>query len=278
MKIGFVGAGQMARALGRGFVASRTVEPSDLLAADCHEESREAFLREIPQAKLFEGNRELVGQVDVLFLSVKPQAIPQVYRDLHPLPSGCLVISIAAGVPLSSLTAGLGTQRLVRVMPNTPCLVGEGAAGYSMGTAVTDTDRQVVRRLLETVGRCWELPEPLLDAVTGLSGSGPAYVFQFIEALSDGGVQAGLPRSVATELAAQTVLGAAKMVLESSDHPALLKDRVASPGGTTIAGLHALEQGAFRGVVMNAVKAATLRSQELGLIPGPRVNGPSKNG
>lgn len=278
MKIGFIGAGQMARALAKGFVASGQVAPADLFAADCFLESRSAFLATVPGSQMSESNREVMERADVIFLAVKPQSLPHVYHDLAPIPNRCLVVSIAAGVSLATLTANLGTQRLVRVMPNTPCLVGQGASGFALGTAVSDDDRKRVQVLLNTVGRSWELPEPLLDAVTGLSGSGPAYVFQFIEALSDGGVRAGLPRAVAMELAAQTVLGSAQMVLESSDHPAVLKDRVASPGGTTIAGLHALEQGAFRGVVMNAVNAATARSQELGQTSASRVTGNGRNG
>ncbi len=278
MKIGFIGAGQMARALAKGFVASGQVAPAEIFAADCYLDSRSSFLDANSGAQMSESNRDVMEKVDVLFLAVKPQSLPQVYRDLAPVPSRCLVVSIAAGVSLATLTASLGTQRLVRVMPNTPCLVGQGASGFAVGTAVNDADRKVVQDLLNTVGRSWELPEILLDAVTGLSGSGPAYVFQFIEALSDGGVRAGLPRAVATELAAQTVFGSALMVLQSSDHPAELKDRVASPGGTTIAGLHALEQGAFRGVVMNAVHAATTRSQELGQLSASRVTGNGRNG
>lgn len=278
MKIGFIGAGQMARALAKGFVASGQVAPADIFAADCYLDSRSSFLDANSGAQMSESNRDVMEMVDVLFLAVKPQSLPQVYRDLAPVPSRCLVVSIAAGVSLATLTASLGTQRLVRVMPNTPCLVGQGASGFAVGTAVNDADRKLVQGLLNTVGRSWELPEILLDAVTGLSGSGPAYVFQFIEALSDGGVRAGLPRAVATELAAQTVFGSALMVLQSSDHPAELKDRVASPGGTTIAGLHALEQGAFRGVVMNAVDAATTRSQELGQLSASRVTGNGRNG
>jgi len=149
-------------------------------------------------------------------------------------------------------------------MPNTPCLIGSAACGFAVGGAATDADAQLVQRMLETVGVAMQVPEKLLDAVTGLSGSGPAYVYQFIEALSDGGVRMGLPRDAATRLAAQTVLGAARMVLETGQHPGMLKDAVTSPGGTTIAGLHALEQAGLRAAVMNAVQAATERSIQLG--------------
>ena len=164
-----------------------------------------------------------------------------------------------------SLADGLGSdRRLVRVMPNTPCLVGASASGYSPGEAATPDDVALVDRLLNAVGRAFRLPENLLDAVTGLSGSGPAFVYVMIEALSDGGVRVGLPRDVATALAAQTVFGSAKMVLETGQHPGALKDMVTSPGGTTIDGLHELEKGRVRAALMNAVRAATNKSKELG--------------
>jgi pyrroline-5-carboxylate reductase len=202
----------------------------------------------------------------VLVLAVKPQSMRGVLDELRPIVKPeQLVISIAAGVPLSALATALGAHvRLVRVMPNTPCLVGQGASAYALGSAATPDDAELAQSLLATVGLAVHVPETLLDAVTGLSGSGPAYAFQVIEALSDGGVCAGLPRDVATRLAAQTLLGAAQMVLSTGQHPGALKDAVASPGGTTIAGLHELERGGLRAALMNAVVAATKRSQELG--------------
>jgi pyrroline-5-carboxylate reductase len=176
-----------------------------------------------------------------------------------------LLISIAAGVPTAKLEAALpGNARVIRVMPNTPALVGESASGFALGKSATRADGELALRLFSAVGVAFQLKESLLDAVTGLSGSGPAYVYQFIEALSDGGVAAGLPRDVATKLAAQTVLGAAKMVLETGQHPGALKDMVTSPGGTTIEGLHELEKGKLRGTVMSAVRAATEKSKKLG--------------
>ena len=178
--------------------------------------------------------------------------------------AGKLVISIAAGITLKTLDAALPKSRLVRVMPNTPCLVGESASGYSLGPRATEADGALVKQLLESVGRAFVVDEKLLDAVTGLSGSGPAFVYVAIEALSDAGVRMGLPRDVALQLAAQTVRGAATMVLETGEHPGVLKDRVTSPGGTTIAGLAALESGGFRGTLIAAVEAATRRSIELG--------------
>jgi pyrroline-5-carboxylate reductase len=176
-----------------------------------------------------------------------------------------LLISIAAGVTLAKLESALPPgARVIRVMPNTPALVGRAASAFALGKCATPADGELARRLLSAVGIAFQVKEPLLDAVTGLSGSGPAYVFQFIEALSDGGVAAGLPRDLATKLAAQTVLGAAKMVLETGQHPGALKDQVTSPGGTTIEGLHELEKGRMRAIVMSAVRAATEKSKKLG--------------
>jgi pyrroline-5-carboxylate reductase len=264
MRIGFIGAGQMARALASGFVMKQRVAASEIVAADCYESARSAFAQAIPGTHVTLENREVADWAEIVFLAVKPQQIDEVCLDLKHRASENLIVSIAAGITLGQLQARLGSDRVVRVMPNTPCLVGAGAAAYCRGPGVSEADARSVAELLETVGRCWELPEQLMDAVTGLSGSGPAFVFQFIEALSDGGVRMGLPRSIATQLAAQTVLGSAQLVLSSGEHPAELKDRVASPAGTTIAGLHALEQSGFRAAVMNAVQAATERSRELG--------------
>jgi pyrroline-5-carboxylate reductase len=215
-------------------------------------------------------NRDVTERSDVLILAVKPQSMAPVLAELRSVVTdGHLVVSIAAGVPLAALAAGLGPScRLIRVMPNTPALVGAGASGYCLGPNATADDEAVVRACLGSVGRAYRVPESLLDAVTGLSGSGPAFVYLMIEALSDGGVRVGLPRDVATALAAQTLLGAAQMVLETGLHPGVLKDQVASPGGTTIAGLHALERGGLRAALIDAVQAATRRSAELAVEAG----------
>jgi len=207
-----------------------------------------------------------MSEATVVILAVKPQVMPEVLRNLAPLlTKSPLVISVAAGITLARMSAALpGGTRLIRVMPNTPALIGRGASAAAAGDTCTPEDVQLAQTLLSTVGLLQWVGEPLLDAVTGLSGSGPAYAFQIIEALSDGGVKMGLPRVVATRLAAQTLLGAAEMVLTQNQHPAALKDAVASPGGTTIAGLHALEQGGLRAALMNAVEAAALRSRQLG--------------
>lgn len=264
-QIGFIGAGQMARALALGFVKSGAVTSSQIVAADCAAESRAAFEAAIDGATVTDQNEQVLLSCEIVFLAVKPQHLPCVLAGLTlPAKHDPLYVSIAAGIPLDQLTDGLQSQRVIRVMPNTPALIGQAASAFCRAEGATEADGRRVTDLLATVGQCWELPETSLDAVTGLSGSGPAFVFLFIEALSDGGVRMGLPRDVALQLAAQTVQGAAQMVLKTGDHPAVLKDRVASPGGTTIAGLEKLEQAAFRASAIDAVRAATERSREMG--------------
>jgi pyrroline-5-carboxylate reductase len=255
----------MATALAAGWTRAGLLNVAASLASDPFPAARDRFER-TTGVKAAASNLVVTSACDVLVLAVKPQTVPAVLAEIR---SGIgprhLVISIAAGITLQALADGLGLEtRLVRVMPNTPCLVGASATGYAAGTAATEADVALVGRLFGAVGTAFALPEKLLDAVTGLSGSGPAFVYVMIEALADGGVRMGLPRDVALALAAQTVLGSAKMVLETGTHPAALKDAVASPGGTTIAGLHALERGGARAALIDAVQAATLRAQELG--------------
>jgi pyrroline-5-carboxylate reductase len=265
-RIGLIGAGQMATALGQGFVRAGLVPAENLLASDPVAEARRRFAQ-ATGGRTTDKNVEAAQQADVLLLAVKPQQMGRVTAELKgKIGDQQLVVSIAAGVRLATLADGLGRGvRLVRVMPNTPCLVSRGACGYCLGEMATSEDGRLVKQLLEAVGLAVEVDEKLLDAVTGLSGSGPAFVYVMIEALSDGGVRMGLPRVIATALAAQTVLGSAEMVLASGEHPGVLKDRVTSPGGTTIAGLQALEEGGLRAALMAAVEAATRRSMELGL-------------
>jgi pyrroline-5-carboxylate reductase len=264
MKIGFIGAGQMATALAQGFVRAGLVSAPDLVAFDPVKAATDKLAKDLAGLKTAASNQAAAQDSDVVFLAVKPQVMPAVYQDLAGKLAGKLVVSIAAGISLEKLCAGLKTQRVVRVMPNTPCLVGKGASAYALAGGATADDAALVGKLLTAVGIAHQVDEKLLDAVTGLSGSGPAYVYLMIEALSDGGVRAGLPRALATSLAAQTVLGAAEMVLTRGEHPAVLKDAVASPGGTTIAGLATLEDRGLRGALIAAVEAATKRSAELG--------------
>jgi pyrroline-5-carboxylate reductase len=265
LTIGFLGAGKMATALAKGFVNAGLVTGKQIIASDVIQAAAAAFAKEVG-AKTTAFNPDVVKFADVLILAVKPDQVSGVLSEIHEhFTEKHLLISIAAGVTLAKLEAGLGAgARVVRVMPNTPALVGASASAFAPGKSALPADGELVQKLLASVGVVFQVKESLLDAVTGLSGSGPAYVYQFIEALSDGGVASGLPRDVATKLAAQTVLGAAKMVLETGQHPGALKDMVTSPGGTTIEGLHELEKGRLRGTVMSAVRAATEKSKKLG--------------
>jgi pyrroline-5-carboxylate reductase len=265
----------MATALIRGMLRAGTATPETIMASDPVEAAREV-LATVSGVSVVESNVRVAEASDVLVLAVKPQSMAPVLGQLrHVVTAEHLVISIAAGVSLATLDYQLGSdRRLARVMPNTPALIGEGAAGFCLGPHARASDEALVLSCLNSVGRAYRVPETLLDAVTGLSGSGPAFVYVMIEALSDGGVRVGLPREVATALAAQTVLGAARMVLETNTHPAVLKEQVTSPGGTTIAGLHALERAGLRAALIDAVEAATHRSAELaaqaaGSVPPP---------
>jgi pyrroline-5-carboxylate reductase len=256
----------MARALAAGFVRAGLAAPERILACDPLPAALESFGKAVDGARVLADGASVAKQADLLFLATKPQQITAAIAPLAKATADKLVVSIAAGVKLATLGATLSGARLVRVMPNTPCLIGQSASAYCLGPRTTDDDGRLVDALLSSVGRAFVVDEPLLDAVTGLSGSGPAFVYVIIEALADGGVRMGLKREVALALAAQTVRGAAQMVLETGEHPAVLKDRVASPGGTTIAGLEALEAGRLRGTLMAAVEAATHRSIELGQV------------
>jgi len=263
--IGFIGAGQMAGALAGGIIRAGIADPDCVTAVDPVETARERF-HEVTGGRATEDPQEAICDADVLFLAVKPHMMEEVARQIAPLISErTVVVSIAAGIKIETLAQWFGSDlKLVRVMPNTPCLVGAGACGYCLGPTTTEADAALVERLLSSVGVAMRVSEPLIDTVTGVSGSGPAYVFTLIEAMADGGVRMGLPRADALRLAAQTFYGAAKMVLDSHEHPCILKDRVTSPGGTTIAGLEALESHAARAAMIDAVRSATERAIELG--------------
>jgi len=262
--IAFVGGGQMAEALIGGMISANLSGPDRIWATDPDS-------RRLDQLKRKYGvrtggvNREAVIWGDIVVLAVKPQVLDGVLREIGGELTRALVVSVVAGVPIRRILDACGPQtRVVRAMPNTPAMVHEGMTAVAIGPGVQDEDAARVRKIFESVGKVVPVEERLMDAVTGLSGSGPAYVFLAIEALADGGVKMGLPREIAGLLAAQTVLGAARMVLQTGQHPARLKDQVASPGGTTIAGLHRLEQGGLRATLIDAIEAATKRSQELG--------------
>lgn len=265
VRVGFLGAGKMAAALARGWLQAGLTRADRVLGSDPLPQAREAFAAETG-ARTTADNAEVIAGSDLLLLAVKPQNTRTLLSEIRSaVTTRHLVVSIITGVTLRQLAEALGSeQRLVRVVPNTPCLVAASATGYAAAETASAADLALVERLFNAVGRALRLPESLLDAVTGLSGSGPAFVYVIIEALSDAGVRVGLPRDVATTLAAQTVLGGAKMVLETGQHPGVLKEMVTSPGGTTIAGLHALERGGLRAALMDAVEAAARRAAELG--------------
>jgi len=268
LRIGLVGAGAMGDALAAG-VLRAGVSPERLRAAD-PDPARRKQVEESRGVVALADAADAVREADLVILAVKPAVVAPLLRDLAPLGDAALRaplwISVAAGVSLAALGAALPSgARTVRAMPNTPALVGEGASAFVLGPGARPEDRRVARALFESVGLAWEAPsEALLDAVTGLSGSGPAYVFVMLETLADAGVRMGLPREAAAALATQTVLGAARLARETGRHPAALKDQVTSPGGTTIAGLERLEAGGFRAALHEAVAAATRRARELG--------------
>jgi pyrroline-5-carboxylate reductase len=267
-RVGFCGAGQMATALAAGCVSAGVMSADSISAFDPSAEACQKFKATIPGVSILTSCQELT-ECDAVVLAIKPQYLTTAILPLQGRLGETLVVSIVTGVSIAKLKELLGECRVIRVMPNTPCLVKTGACGIAAdkGAAdkgATDDDLHTVQRWLEALGVAHVVPESLLDAVTGLSGSGPAYVYQVIEALSDGGVLMGLPRAMATELAAQTVKGAAEMVLQTGLHPAELKDRVASPGGTTIAAIEALENHGLRAALIAAVRASAERSMELG--------------
>ena len=269
VRFAFIGGGNMAEALIKGLLSGLGVTPQQIMATDVVPERR-TYMQTTYGITASADNKHAVQESTVVVLAVKPQIMPIILEEIAPVVnSETLVISIAAGITLQTLQRALGdSRRVVRVMPNTPALVLAGAAGISPGKAATAQDVALVERIFNAVGRAMVVSDEMMDVVTGLSGSGPAFIFALIEGLSDGGVLMGLARPTATLLAAQTVLGAAKMVLETGKHPGELKDMVTSPAGTTIAGMHALESGGLRGLMMEAVRRATERSEALGRNPG----------
>jgi pyrroline-5-carboxylate reductase len=264
--IGFIGAGRMATALARGCLQSGLVAVDQLLAADPHSESRQAFIEQVPGTNVFDVNQPVLAQADIIVLAVKPQVMSVVLAEISSqVAARHLIVSIAAGITLARLADGLPPRtRLIRVMPNTPCLVGLGASCFSRGPSATEIDAKHVEQILSSVGRAFEVPESALDAVTGLSGSGPAFIYRVIESLAAGGSEMGLPRELALQLAAQTAKGAAEMVLTTGRSPAELREQVTSPGGTTLAGLNELAKLHGAEAFHAAVVAATKRSVELG--------------
>eukprot|EP00927_Polykrikos_kofoidii_P056060 TRINITY_DN50241_c0_g1_i1.p1 TRINITY_DN50241_c0_g1~~TRINITY_DN50241_c0_g1_i1.p1 ORF type:complete len:268 (-),score=60.33 TRINITY_DN50241_c0_g1_i1:306-1109(-) len=264
ISLGFIGGGQMAEALIGGLIASGVTEKEKVVVSEPFE-ARRTYMQQKFGVQVTTNNQDVVSASEVVVLAVKPQVAEEALSGLQLSQPGPLFVSILAGTTLAKLSSVLGSTRVARVMPNTPALLGVGAAGFVLGGGCESSDEATVTRVMSAVGIAFKVAkEELLDAVTGLSGSGPAYAYMLIEAMSDGGVKNGLPRDVARALAAQTVLGAAKMVVETGKHPAQLRNEVESPGGTTIAGSCALEDNGFRGAVIAAVNAAAQRSAELG--------------
>ena len=261
-----IGAGNMAEAMCGGLLGGGHVSAGQLMVSDILP-GRLAHIREAYHIATADKNAEAAAWADMIVLAVEPQVLDEVLGEIAPVvDESKLVLSVAAGYPLARLQRYLpGTRRLVRAMPNTPSSIREGITALAYVAGLADEDVRTAKAVFDPIGKVVEVAERALDAVTGLSGSGPAYVYVMIEALADGGVKMGLPRATAQLLAAQTVAGSARMVVESQDHPGLLKDRVASPGGTTIAGLHELERGRLRATLISAVESATKRSIELGL-------------
>ncbi len=262
--IGFIGAGNMAGAIIRGLIRAKVKEVGRIVAHDALPEKVDELVRELGVARAV-SNAAVCRAADVIVLAVKPQQVNAVVKEIAGVvDGGKLLISIAAGVSLFQIESRLRRRaRLIRVMPNTPLLVGQGMSAMACGASVRQEDRRFALGLFGAVGKVVEIDEKLMDAVTALSGSGPAYAFSFIEGLADGGVKVGLGRKEAILLAAQTVAGAAAMVLATGRHPAELRDMVASPGGTTIRGLQVLEQAGLKGHLMAAVEAAYLRARQL---------------
>ncbi|KAK1163768.1 pyrroline-5-carboxylate reductase 1b [Acipenser oxyrinchus oxyrinchus] len=268
MSVGFIGAGQLAYALARGFTAAGVIATHKITAS-----SPDTGLPTVTGLRKLgvnftTSNKETVKNSDVLFLAVKPHIIPFVLDEIGPdIENRHLVVSCAAGVTIHSIEKKLSlchlAPKVMRCMTNTPVVVREGATVYATGTHAKLEDSMLLEQLMASVGFCVEVEEDLIDAVTGLSGSGPAYAFTALDALADGGVKMGLPRRLALRLGAQALLGAAKMVLDSEQHPGQLKDNVCSPGGATIHALHVMESGGFRSLLINAVEASCIRTREL---------------
>lgn len=262
--IGFVGGGAMAEALLSGILQKNLVKCSSIFVSEIVAERRQ-YLSDKYNINVYETAQDLVAKVNILFLTVKPQVVANVLSELQPIvKKDTLIVSVVAGLKIDKIEAAFKENAVVRVMPNTPVAVGEGMTALALGTNAQATDGEIAQKIFNAVGKTVLLGESSMDAVTGLSGSGPGYAFVIIDALADAGVKVGLTRKDAITLAAQTLLGSAKMVLETGEHPAKLRDMVTSPAGTTIAGIHVLEQAGLRAALIDAVEVATLRSKNMG--------------
>ena len=268
MKLGLIGCGKMGSALLKGVIGANLVKASEVFVCDAYAPAAAALKEAYPGLSVLAGGLEVAFAADAVVLAVKPKDMKTLLEKIAQSTGGqtsdTLFLSIAAGVTLAQLQEWLGASRVIRLMPNTPAQIGQGYSAFARAAGVSDADAETAQQIFGAVGPVDEVTETLLDAITGLSGSGPAYVFTIIEALADGGVLMGLPRHAALRAAAQTVAGAAQMVLQTGEHPAALRDAVTSPGGTTIAGLEQLEAHGLRHSLIQAVRKATERSRELG--------------
>ncbi|KPU45459.1 pyrroline-5-carboxylate reductase [Oxobacter pfennigii] len=269
-KIGFIGGGQMGEAIIKGLISAGLFMGDDIYV-NVATDKRIQYMTEkygVKVIKVTEGKGYdiIVDECDIIVLAVKPQVLKGVLEAIKDLPlrEEHLIISIVGGVKTSAIEKYADKTPVIRVMPNTPMLVNAGASGIALGSRAKEKDGELALTIFKALGIAYLVPEHLIDPLTSVSGCGPAYAYLMIEAMTDGGVEMGLTRDMATTLAAQTLMGAAKMVLETKEHPGKLKDNVCSPGGSTIAGVHALERGGFRGIVMNAVEAGKIRMEEVG--------------
>lgn len=264
MELGIIGTGNMGSSILKGIITSNFLVNDDITVFDSNQEKIEKLVKEYG-VKKGQNEIELAEKSNIIILSVKPNIVPIVLKKIKDkLNKNTIILSIAAGVSIDFIEKNIGSdKKVVRTMPNTPAQVMEGMTAVSFNPNIEETEKKVIFKLLDSFGKSIEIEEKLMHAYTGISGSLPAYVYVFIEALADGGVLEGMPREKAYKIIAQTVLGSAKMMLETKKHPGILKDEVTSPGGTTIAALKALEDGKFRGTVIQAVKACTEKSKEM---------------
>lgn len=268
LKVGIIGVGNMGLALMRGMLDSGLIKPQNLWITNRRKKRSETIAADYG-VQIAQSNSDCAKRADVVLLAVKPQLFPKVLAEVGPSIDDQLVVSVAAGISIAQMEAAFpANARVIRAMPNTPALIKQAATAIASGAHATEEDMERAETIFSKIGIVRTVEEYQLDAITGLCGSGPAYIFLIIEAFADAGVKVGLSREIATELAVQTLQGSARLLQETREHPGKLKDQVTSPGGTAIAGLHTLEEGGLRTTIMNAVEAATLRARELGKVSG----------
>ena len=263
LRIGFIGAGKMAEALIKAVIDSKITHSKNIYASDKNKERLE-YIKKETKINVFNDNKKIINNSDIVFLAVKPQNMDEVLDEIKDIVKNQLIVSIAAGITLKRLESKLKNRRIIRVMPNTPCLVGEMAAGFSLGKNCNDKDAKIIEEILNSAGKAFLIKEELLDAVTGLSGSGPAFIAYLLEGMIEGGVKSGLNRDIATELALQTAKGTAKLLQETGMTTQELIKAVSSPGGTTIAGREILESSDVKEILIKTIEKAAKRSKELG--------------